>query len=172
MVGEAVEVNLVAVNASHSADSKTHAVAALAVEVAGGGRVIDLCTLDPGGLVGTAPSDDVAEVLTAMAAADVLVLVTPVYRATYSGILKVVLDQLPQDGLRGTACILAATGRSPAHELMLDTGMRSVVASLAGWTVPTTVYAVGEDFDEHGTPAPPLADALAQALAEAKQITS
>ena len=72
--------------------------------------------------------------------ADVLVLVTPIYRATYSGLLKVLLDQLPTAALVGKACVLAATAGGPLHFLSLDTSMRALVASLDGWSVPTVVY--------------------------------
>ena len=88
-------MTLVALNGSHSAASSTHAVAALAVELHGSGQVVDLVTLDPAGLIGTATRDDVQAVLAAIEAASILVLVTPIYRATYSGLLKVLFDQLP-----------------------------------------------------------------------------
>ena len=72
-----------------------------------------------------------------------LVLVTPVYRATYSGVLKAFFDLLPQSALRGSVSLLAATGASPAHYLSLDTGLRTLVASLEGWSAPTVIYALG-----------------------------
>jgi FMN reductase len=106
----------------------------------------------------------------AIATADVLVLVTPIYRATYSGLLKVVLDQLPTDALRGTAAVLAATAGSPAHFLALDTGLRSAVASLSGWSVPTVAYATGDDFDADGRPLDGILTTLGRAVAEAKSV--
>ena len=93
---------LVALNGSHSAASSTHAVAALAAELHGSGQVVDLVTLDPAGLVGTAETDDVKSVLAAIADASIVVLVTPIYRATYSGLLKVLFDQLPAGALAGS----------------------------------------------------------------------
>ena len=134
-------MTLVALNGSHSAGSSTHAVAALAVELHGSGQVVDLVTLDPAGLVGTAKTDDVQAVLAAIEAASILVLVTPIYRATYSGLLKVLFDQLPAGALAGKVAVLAATAGGPAHYLALDTGGRALVASLDGWTVPTVTYA-------------------------------
>ena len=130
-------MTLVALNGSHSASSSTHAVATLAAELYGSGEIVDLVTLDPAGLIGTTPTPDVAALLQAIEEASILVLVTPIYRATYSGLLKVVFDQLPAGGLKGKAAVLAATAGGPAHYLALDTGMRSLVASLDGWTVPT-----------------------------------
>src|SRR6185436_535102 len=126
-------VSLVALNGSHSASSSTHAVATLAAELYGSGEIVDLVTLDPAGLIGTAPSPDVGGLLAAIDEASILVLVTPIYRATYSGLLKVVFDQLPSAALAGKVAVLAATAGGPAHYLALDTGGRALVASLDGW---------------------------------------
>ncbi len=161
---------LVALNGSHSASSSTHAVAALAAEVHGDGEIIDLVTLDPAGLIGTTPSADVGGVLAAIDEATILVLVTPIYRATYSGLLKVLFDQLPSGGLRGKVAVLAATAGGPAHYLALDTGMRALVASLEGWTVPTVTYATPQDFDEAKRPSENVRASLAAALAEAAML--
>ena len=117
-----------------------------------------------------AQHQSVTDALAAIATASTLVLVTPVYRATYSGFLKLVLDQLPTDALASTAVVLAATGASPAHFLSLDTGLRAAVASLGGWSVPTVVYATGEDFSEAGAPLPSILEPLERALGEAARI--
>jgi FMN reductase len=161
-------MDLLALNASHSTGSTSHQLAALATELNGSGRVVDLAALDPAGLLGVGRNESVDELLAAIPVAEVLVLVTPIYRATYSGLLKVVLDQLPQSALRGVACVLAATAASPAHYLALDTGLRSLVASLDGWTVPTVTYATPADFDDAKQPTEQVRQRLQQALTEAR----
>jgi FMN reductase len=171
-LGEDGGMTLLAINGSHSASSSTHNVAALAVELHGAGEVVDLVTLDPAGLIGTQPSEDVAAVLGAIDAASILVLTTPIYRATYSGLLKVLFDQLPAGGLRDKATVLAATAGSPAHLLALDTGMRALVASLEGWTVPTVTYATPADFDETKRPSDAIRASLGSALGEAAKLLS
>ena len=115
-------------------------------------------------------AESVQGALDALLAADVIVLVTPVYRATYSGLLKLVLDQLPTDALAGKAVVLAATAGSGAHYLALDTGLRAVVASLSGWTVPTVAYATGDDFDADGSPGERILDALRRGVDEARTV--
>jgi FMN reductase len=161
--------SLLALNASHGATGSTRAVADLAVEVFGDGRVVDLATLDPAALIGVAKDDEVTALLADITAAEVLLLATPVYRATYSGIAKVVFDQLPQDALRGTAVVLAATAAGPHHYLSLDTGGRALVASLGGWSVPTIVYASKSDFTD-GVPGEAVRRGLEAALAEARRL--
>jgi FMN reductase len=133
--------------------------------------VVDLAPLDPAGLLGVGTDDGVAAVLADIVAADVLLLATPVYRATYSGIAKVVFDQLPQDALGDTAVILAATAAGSHHYLALDTGGRALVASLGGWTVPTVIYATKADFTD-GAPSDAIAATVDRALAEASRLTS
>jgi FMN reductase len=162
-------MTVLAINGSPSITSKTRAIAQAAVDLVGG-DVLDISSLDADALLlrGSHPSVD--EALERVAGARRLVLATPVYRATYSGLLKVLLDQLPQDALAHTAVVLAATGGSMAHFLSLDTGLRSAVASLQGWSVPTVVYATGADFDSEGRASPAVVDTLATALDQAARV--
>jgi FMN reductase len=59
-----------------------------------------------------------------------LVLVTPVYNAAYSGVLKAFLDLLPQLGLRGKVALPLAVGGTVAHMLVIDYALRPVLASM------------------------------------------
>lgn len=165
-------MKLIAINASPSDTSKTHAVAAAAVDLAtdADGSVLDIGSLDAEALLLRGSHPSVAEAIAAIDAAHVVVLVTPTYRATYSGLLKVLLDQLPTAALAGKACVLAATAGGPLHFLSVDTGMRALVASLDGWSMPTVVYATGADFDDSNRPGPGVLDPLARALDEARRV--
>ncbi len=160
-------IDLLALNGSPSTNSKTHALGALGVELAGAGRVIDLSELDAEGLLGRRSAPDVVAALDEIRSARVVLVVTPVYRATYSGLLKVLFDQFEQNALANVVCILAATGGSTHHFLALDTGLRPLVASLAGISVPTAVYATGEDFGGDGRPGESLRSRLEAAIREA-----
>lgn len=141
----------------------------LGIELAGG-SVLDLASVDADALLFRGSDRSLDQALAAVEAADRILLATPVYRATYSGLLKLLLDHLPQGGLAGKAVILAATGISPAHFLSVDTGLRVVVASLSGWSVPTPVYAIPEDFDDQNRPGERLREALAAAVAESSLV--
>jgi FMN reductase len=59
-----------------------------------------------------------------------VVVATPVYKAAYSGLLKVFLDVLPQTALKGKLVLPLATGGSPHHMLALDYALRPVLQSL------------------------------------------
>jgi FMN reductase len=64
--------------------------------------------------------------------ADGIVLVTPVYKAAYSGVLKTFLDVLPQVGLGGKVALPLAIGGSLAHMLVIDYAIRPVLISMGG----------------------------------------
>jgi FMN reductase len=162
-------MSLVAVSSGDSATSKTRILAAAAIERFGSGRLIDLIDLPADALLGRRQDPMVDEAVAAASGASVLLLATPVYRATFNGSLKAFLDRFPTGALAGTAVVLAATAAAPTHYLALDTGGRSVVASLGGWTVPTVVYATGADFSD-GRPGDQVLETLAAALEEARAL--
>ncbi len=77
-----------------------------------------------------------------VAAASALVIATPIYKAAYSGLLKVFLDLLPQDALHDTWVWPLATGGSPAHTLAIDHALRPVLDNLAAHQVVPSVFAL------------------------------
>ena len=163
--------SLVAVSSGDSATSKTRALASAALDLGGGGQLIDLVELPADGLLGRRQDARVDQAVALASAAAVLVLATPIYRATYNGTIKAFLDRFGPDALYRTAVVWAGTAAAPAHFLALDTGGRAVVASLKGWTVPTVVYATAADFTE-GRPSEPVLETLRTALGEAQTLAS
>lgn len=157
---------LVAVTSGDSPSSKTRSVAAAALEMRGPGTLIDLIELPADALLGRRQDRAVDEAVATASAAQILLLATPVYRATFNGTLKAFLDRFPTGALSQTAVVLAATAATRTHFLSLDTGGRAVVASLGGWTVPTVVYGTGGDFVD-GRLAASVVDSLCTALEEA-----
>lgn len=162
---------LVAVSSGDSPASRTRVLARAAVEAGGGGRLVDLGDLPADALLGRCSDPAVDEAVDAASSAGVLVLATPVYRATYNGSLKAFLDRFPTGALARTAVVLAATAASPAHFLALDTGGRALVASLGGWTVPTVVYATPADVVD-GLLGSSVTSALNAALGEARALAA
>jgi len=92
-----------------------------------------------------------------VAEARAIVIATPIYKAAYSGLLKVFLDLLPSDALRGKTVLPMATGGSPAHLLALDYALHPVLSALGARDVLDAVFAAdaqvgyrqggGYDFD-------------------------
>lgn len=79
-------------------------------------------------------------------AADVLVVGSPVYRASYTGALKHLFDLVDYRALKGKRVLLAATGGTPLHGLMIDHQLRPLFAFFNALTLPTAVYATDVDF--------------------------
>ena len=73
---------------------------------------------------------DVVKAAQQVANAKVIVVATPVYKAAYSGVLKIFLDLLPQTALQGKTVLPLATGGSPHHMLVLDYALRPVLQAL------------------------------------------
>jgi FMN reductase len=86
-----------------------------------------------------------------VAEADIVVVATPIYKAAYSGLLKTFLDLLPQDGLRGKAVVVLATGGSTAHLLAVDYALKPVLSALGAREILDTVYATDAQLPRHGT---------------------
>jgi FMN reductase len=101
------------------------------------------------GFPGPALADAFAEV----AAADGLIVVTPVFSASYSGLFKSFFDALSvtdEDALAGKPVLIAATGGTARHSLVLDHALRPLFAYLKAVVVPTGVYAASEDWGAEG----------------------
>jgi FMN reductase len=90
-----------------------------------------------------------AEVIRAVEQADLLVVGTPVYRASYTGALKHVFDLVDHTAFAGKPVVLCATGGTPLHGLVTEHEMRPLFGFLNALTLPTTVYAIEPDFVDH-----------------------
>lgn len=105
-------------------------------------------------------------IVDAVEAADVLVVGSPVYRASYTGALKHLFDLVDFRALQGRRVILAATGGSPLHGLMLEHQFRPLFGFFGAVTVPTTVYAVEVDFTGHTLSNPAVEARIERAVAD------
>jgi SsuE family FMN reductase len=126
------------------------------------GERIDLASLPAEGLLARSRVAAVEAALDAVLAADVLLVATPIYRATYSGLLKIFFDLLPAGALTGKVAIPIASGGSPNHQLAIDHGLRPLLASVGATVVPSGVYAAP---DHNGAVLERLERAVAEAIA-------
>lgn len=127
---------------------------------------LDLARLPADGLLGRETPPVLQAALAAVARADIVVVGTPVYRASYSGLLKVFFDLLPRGALEGKVGVLVATGGVAGHQMVLDHGLRPLLASLGAITVPTGTYGTDAQFRD-GVPAAALRLRIERAVAEA-----
>ncbi|MCA1644480.1 MAG: NAD(P)H-dependent oxidoreductase, partial [Chloroflexi bacterium] len=131
------------------------------------GQLIHLSDLPADALLGRRRDPALDRALALAAGASILVLGTPIYRASYTGQLKAFFDLLPRDALVGSVCGLIATGSVADHALAIDHGLRPLVASLAGLAAARSVYVTDADLGSFPSEPPPASvDDRLQALAE------
>jgi len=102
--------------------------------------------------------DDTARVVGALAEADAVLLASPVYRASFTGALKNLLDLTPIESLRAKPVGIVAMGATSHHYLGVDWQLRAVLAWFGALVVPTSVYLESGHFQDGR-----LADAAAAA---------
>ncbi|ADG75715.1 NADPH-dependent FMN reductase [Cellulomonas flavigena DSM 20109] len=110
---------------------------------------------------------DLAAAQSALAGADGVVAVTPVFAASYAGLFKSFVDVLDPEALRDTPVLLGATGGTARHSLALEHAVRPLFAYLHADVVPTSVFAATDDWADAGTDdVKPLPARIARAAAE------
>jgi FMN reductase len=92
------------------------------------------------------PGEQVQAAIDRLAAADAIIAATPVYKAGLSGLFKSFVDVLDNDLLVAKPVLLAATGGTPRHALVIDDQMRPLFAYMRALTLPTSVYAAPQDW--------------------------
>jgi FMN reductase len=97
------------------------------------------------------PSSGLRATIDTVRQADGLVVVTPIFNASYSGLLKVFCDVLEAEWLDGKPVLIAATGGTARHSLALDHAVRPLFVYLHAVVVPTAVFAAAEDWGTGGT---------------------
>ncbi|WP_406322053.1 FMN reductase [Streptomyces sp. NBC_01637] len=96
------------------------------------------------------PPHALNEAIAAVAAADGLIAVSPVFTASYSGLFKSFFDLIDNTALTGKPVLIAATGGTARHSLVLEHAMRPLFTYLRATVVPTSVYAASEDWGSSG----------------------
>lgn len=156
-------MKLIAVSAGLSTPSSTRLLADRLVESARGElaaqghtvptEVIELRELArdiANHLVTGFPPSHLAAAIDAVTEADGLIVVTPVFTASYSGLFKSFFDLIDPDALTGKPVLVAATGGTARHSLVLEHALRPLFAYLRATVVPTAVYAASEDWGSGG----------------------
>jgi len=170
-------VKTVVVSGSSSAPSKTltlaqRILAAVANEVAVDAHVIDIAEVgsDLGRALARRDLSPSAErALSHVENAEILIAATPVYRGSYAGHFKHLFDLVDQNALIDTPVILAATGGSDKHCLVIEHQLRPLFGFLQAYTVPVGVYASHGDFESGDVRSPIV---LARIVTAARQAVS
>jgi FMN reductase len=92
------------------------------------------------------PNPAVKEAIESLAGADAIIAATPVYKAGISGLFKSFIDLIDNDLLIAKPVILAATGGSERHAMVVDEQLRPLAAFLRMLAMPTSLYAAPQDW--------------------------
>jgi len=104
------------------------------------------------------------EAIRSIEAANLLIVASPVYRASFTGLFKHVFDFVDQYALIDTPVLLAATGGSDRHALIIDHQFRPLFSFFQAITLPIGVYASGADFADHRIASASLDERIDQAV--------
>ncbi|MFP5392960.1 MAG: NAD(P)H-dependent oxidoreductase, partial [Gammaproteobacteria bacterium] len=104
--------------------------------------------------------------------ADLLVVATPVYRASFTGLFKHLFDFVHHETLFDVPVLLAATGGSERHALVIDHQLRPLFSFFQALTLPIGVYASEADFSNYRISSPALHARIALAVERARPYLS
>lgn len=161
-------LKIVAVNGSTQKPSRTLAlvqavIAELETQLHVDVQIVDLADIARplgGALWRSELPADVESQLQAIEAADLLIAAAPVYRGSYPGHFKQLFDLIGQEALIDKPVLLAATGGSDRHALVLEHQLRPLFGFLQALTLPIGIYATPSDFDGYTVSSPTLAARL------------
>lgn len=168
-------LSVVGVSGSTHSPSRTTALVSSILDVVARDRDVDTHLVEVDrigpGLAGTVRRSelavDVQAELARIESADLLVVASPVYRASYTGLFKHLFDFVEQYALAGTPVLLAATGGSERHGLMIEHQLRPLFGFFQSLTLPNGIYASDADFTDYRISNDELQERIETAVARA-----
>lgn len=146
--------SVVAVSGNLGVQSRTRVLAQSLLDAVGSQQPAEIQLIqlaDLGPQIGTVTSREqlpasAEAALRAIEDSDILIVVSPVYRASYTGLFKHLFDLVGQDALVDRPVILGATGGSDRHALVIEHQLRPLLSFFRAHTVPVGVYATEAHF--------------------------
>ncbi|WP_026622562.1 FMN reductase (plasmid) [Ensifer sp. WSM1721] len=126
-----------------------HIVGQLAIRTGASAQSFDIEDLAPSLANARRLHDLAAEaryVVDQMIGADALVVGSPTYKGSYTGLFKHCFDLLDPKSLRGKPVIIVATGGGERHSLVVEHQLRPLLAFFEALVMPTAIYASSADF--------------------------
>jgi FMN reductase len=163
---------IVTISGSLSRVSKTRSLAEsvqrlVAARVGEPGRLVDVGELASTLAVRSREEvgPEVSAALAAIENADLLIAATPVYKGSFGGLFKHLIDLVDFRALDGVPVALLAVGGSERHALVVEHQLRPLFASFNAATLPTGVFVLDRSIEE-GRIADPAVSARLDSLVE------
>ena len=109
----------------------------------------------------------VAVALAEIGGADILVVGSPVYKGSYTGLFKHLIDFVAPDALVGVPVVLTATGGTDRHASVIEHHLRPLFSFFNAYTVPTGIFALDSDFEDYRLVRAAIAERARRAAEEA-----
>jgi len=109
-----------------------------------------------------------AAIVNRIVEADLLVVGSPTFKGSYTGLFKHFFDLIDPAALRGKPVILTATGGGDRHSLMVEHQLRPLFGFFEALTMPTAIYASDQAFLNGVLVSEPIRLRVEQAVAEAR----
>jgi FMN reductase len=169
------KINVVAVSGNLGERSRSRTLVDEVVRAIEDRAAIDITSIDVGGLAAdlgllTSPASipqRVAVALAAIGGADILVVGSPVYKGSYTGLFKHLIDFVAPDALVGVPVVLTATGGTDRHGSVIEHHLRPLFSFFNAHTVPTAIFALDADFEDYRLIRPAIAERARRAAEEA-----
>lgn len=117
--------------------------------------------IDHNGVVG-----DLATLIHAIESADTLVVGSPVYKGSYTGLFKHLFDLIGHDRLIGKPVILTASGGGDRHALVVEHQLRPLFGFFTAHSMATAIYVSDADFADGQLTSAPALKRVDSAVAE------
>ena len=174
IVKDSMMTEIIGFAGSYSQPSRTRALVAAAARDAAAQSGLDHAVFDLNDLgvsLGTARSfEELAPqarvLLDRLLDAKALVVASPVYKGSYTGLFKHVFDLIDPKALAGKPVLLGATGGGERHALVIEHQMRPLFGFFEAAIVPTGIYAAASDFDGERPSSPAFAHRLSCAVGQ------
>ena len=105
--------------------------------------------------------------LQAIETANLLIAASPVYRASYTGLFKHLFDFVHHQALNNVPVLLAATGGSDRHALVIEHQLRPLFGFFQALSLPIGVYATEADFTDYQITSPQVLERIERAVESA-----
>lgn len=149
-------MNILGLSGSPSTPSKTSAAIEIALESASAydadvdAEIVEIGEYDVAFCDGSDPATyegDSRLLIDKIVACDGLIVGSPMYRGSYTGILKNMFDLIPNDALYTTPVGLVATGGSDHHFLAIEHALKPLLSFFDAHVVPGSVYASADHYE-------------------------